>query len=208
MSESKWVSALEAITALGESVAPVEIKASESVMQAEPLLAWLGRGQRSTGGNHCPATDVEIPSEFWWCEGRAGLKQDWHFGDFSTCVDGQIYRAFGVKFCRDGIEKMGGVFLEGGPETRNRGGRRRSDDWQEFIAELCAYIHEVGISPGKGTAGTEKVIEDVTTRLMQRGIDRTVSRSTAQPVINAVLLRLRSEAYNSIPGANRRNPAD
>ena len=53
--------------------------------------------------------NVDIPSEFWWAEGEAPLKQNWTTGDFDTWVgrgiDAIHLQAFGVTFRRSDIEK-------------------------------------------------------------------------------------------------------
>lgn len=50
---------------------------------------------------------AELPAEFWWADGEAGLEQDWEAGEFTTWIDSKFkWRAFGVKFDRSGIEAM------------------------------------------------------------------------------------------------------
>ncbi|WDR06675.1 hypothetical protein PSQ90_04210 [Devosia rhodophyticola] len=72
-----------------------------------------------------------------------------------------------------------------------RGGRPKSENWTNWIAELVNYIHEEGMPSGSGAEGQDAVIGAIEERLAARGLD-TLSRSTVQPVVRAALLRLRS----------------
>jgi predicted nucleotide-binding protein len=53
-------------------------------------------------------SDVEVPPEFWWARGDAGLTQNWDVGDFETMAPdfGGLLRAFGVTFRRSDIEQL------------------------------------------------------------------------------------------------------
>lgn len=74
-----------------------------------------------------------------------------------------------------------------------QGGRKLASSWPEFVAELCYFIHSDGIPEGQGTEGTDTIIEQVLTRLSERGIATAPARSTVQPAVNAVLRRLRAD---------------
>ncbi len=69
--------------------------------------------------------------------------------------------------------------------------RRLSDAWPEWVAELAWIIHEQGISPGAGSQGQEDLINQVADAVAQRG-GAGLARTTVQPVVQAVLDRLRA----------------
>jgi hypothetical protein len=51
--------------------------------------------------------DAELPKDFWWAKGEAGLDQDWQTGDFGTWIgENERWDAVGVKFEHSGIEAM------------------------------------------------------------------------------------------------------
>jgi hypothetical protein len=54
-----------------------------------------------------------------------------------------------------------------------------------------SYIHENGVPEGVGSQGQEELIAAVADRLAARGIE-ALARSTVQPVIQAVLDKLRA----------------
>lgn len=145
-----------------------------------------------------------LPKTFWWTEGERALNQDWESGDFSWSSSSQQAAAFGVQFARQDAEALGVHFGNVGPKanrtpgsptvgSNNRGGRKRSAIWADFVAELCSYFIDKGVPPGSGTEGAEAVIAAVDTRLIERGFADTLARSTTQPVVNAALIRLRAE---------------
>lgn len=70
-------------------------------------------------------------------------------------------------------------------------GRRLSEHWTPWVAELASIIHEHGIPPGAGSQGQEELIRKISDALATRGVEGP-SRSTVQPVVQAVLDRLRS----------------
>ena len=78
------------------------------------------------------------------------------------------------------------------PEATVSSGRRPSERWKPWIAELVAYIHEEGIPDGIGSQGQEELINAVSDRLSLRG-EESLSRSTVQATVQAVLDRLRAE---------------
>ena len=51
--------------------------------------------------------NVDIPSKFWWADGREALDQDWATGDFSTWIDrSEQWKAFGVTLALSGVLDM------------------------------------------------------------------------------------------------------
>jgi hypothetical protein len=69
-------------------------------------------------------------------------------------------------------------------------GRRLSELWRPWVAELVAYIHANGYPSGVGSQGQEELIKAIEEAFAQRG-EETLSRSSVQPVVQAVLDRLR-----------------
>jgi hypothetical protein len=139
--------------------------------------------------------NYEVPKQFWWAEGHEALTQNWETGDFETWIDKRFHmKAFGVTFHRDDIRRMApAAFPEARQieEPRNTGGRSMSQHWPEWVAELVAHVHEVGIPEGVGTKGSDALIDAVADRLASRELDAP-SRSTVQDTVNAVLRRMRS----------------
>lgn len=72
----------------------------------------------------------------------------------------------------------------------SRGGRPLAEWWPDFVAELVAYVSEVGVPLGVGHEGQSEVIRDVSARLQERGKEEP-SRSQVQEVVNTVLRRMR-----------------
>jgi hypothetical protein len=70
-------------------------------------------------------------------------------------------------------------------------GRPLSDRWRPWIAELVAEIHDHGVPEGVGSQGQEQIINAVADRLASRG-EEALGRSTVQPVVQAVLDRMRT----------------
>lgn len=78
------------------------------------------------------------------------------------------------------------------PQPRAKeSGRRPANWWPDFAEELAVYIHSEGIPAGHGQEGQSAMIDEIFRRLSARGKDEP-SRTTVQPVLRAVLNRLRS----------------
>lgn len=76
-------------------------------------------------------------------------------------------------------------------EVKPGRGRPAANWWPAFAEELALTIHEEGIPEGAGHVGQSELLDRVCTRLSVSGKPEP-SRTTVQPVINAVLKRLRS----------------
>ena len=76
-------------------------------------------------------------------------------------------------------------------QSAGRGGRRPSKSWPNWVAELVAVIHNEGIPDGQGAQGQEELLNKVADALAERGIEG-LGRTTVQPVVQAVLDRLRA----------------
>lgn len=80
--------------------------------------------------------------------------------------------------------------LDGAPKLRS-GGRKPAIWWPDFAEELAVYVHEDGLPAGTDTEGQSEVIEAIFHRMAEREKPEP-GRPTVQPVINAVLRRVRS----------------
>lgn len=70
-------------------------------------------------------------------------------------------------------------------------GRPRADWWPDFVAELVAYVKEIGLPEGIGHQGQGQVFKEVSDRLAAAG-KSPPERTQTQETINAVLRRMRS----------------
>jgi len=156
--------------------------------------------------------DVAIPSWFWEkCAGGPNAILDWQSGTFAGrgMVGLHMHR---VRIKRAEFDVSGMVDMENMlreedfpdvspqvlPASRSmpsseplaRGGRPKSENWANWIAELVSYIHEEGIPDGSGADGQDALIAAVEERLNARDLE-SLGRSTVQAAVRAALLRLR-----------------
>ena len=151
---------------------------------------------------------VDVPDWFWeHCASQPETIFDWQSGKVSGrgVIDGDDYRVLikGIQFEVSGIIDLEAMMLaelpppdvsaepNGKQGSENRGRRRDPVKWANWTAELVAYIHENGIPAGCDDDGQDQLIDAIDSRLMERGEDG-LGRSTVQPIVRAVLLRLRS----------------
>ena len=141
--------------------------------------------------------DCAMPTEFWWARGGTALEKNWAAGDFETWIDKRVHcRAYGVQFKRIDIEAIlpavetSSPSFTVSPSSTQSGGRRLSDRWPDWVAELVAVVHDEGIPVGVGSQGQEELIRRVADALASRGT-ASPARTTVQPVVQAVLDRLR-----------------
>lgn len=125
-----------------------------------------------------------------WATGDFRVRLERDFSDVSLSVTGlqfdtvALEAAFGA-----------GANAELGPiasDSRRRGGRPLSAAWPQWVAELAAYLHEHGFPNGSGSQGQEAVITAIADGLASKGLP-CPSRSTVQPIVQAVLNRLRQD---------------
>lgn len=76
-------------------------------------------------------------------------------------------------------------------EPKPARGRSAAKWWPDFAEELALAIYEEGIPEGSGHEGQSELLEKVLARLSATGKPEP-GRATVQPVINAVLARIRS----------------
>ncbi|MEZ5709068.1 MAG: hypothetical protein R3E02_06765 [Blastomonas sp.] len=79
------------------------------------------------------------------------------------------------------------------PQTAGQhgGGRPAANWWPDFAEELAVYIHEEGIPEGQQHEGQSALIDAIFARMAEQG-KAEPGRGTVQPVVNAVLRRIRS----------------
>lgn len=188
-----WLTASETIrlvrttTLSGTSHITIATRAHAGLIRSRADLLVIGKESRP---------NVSIPPEFWWATGHEALTQNWETGDFDTWIDRKLHlRAFGVRFHREDVRQMIPAAFLANPapkaEPRNPGGRRMSELWPEWVAELVAHVHESGIPAGSGTQGADELIATIDGGLAERGLEAP-SRSTVQETVTAVLRRLRT----------------
>jgi hypothetical protein len=121
--DGEWMSAKEAreyLTSRGMNSLDAAIAIctrANAGLVATRAKTFLTEGRRRS--------DVDVPSSFWWAEGRQELTQDWVTGYFETWVNhGNIrLQAFDVTFRRKDIEQFAPATAES-PAPRR--GQRRS----------------------------------------------------------------------------------
>lgn len=149
---------------------------------------------------------VAVPQWFWEeCLEDEATVLNWRTGRFAGrgIVDGDESRAIisGVEFQVGAIVEI--EAMEARPDERAGGGSgiaepastqrgpKLSERWRPWVAELVAHIHDQGVPEGVGSQGQEELIKAVADALAERG-EETLARSTVQPIVQAVLDRLRS----------------
>lgn len=155
--------------------------------------------------------NVAIPAWFWeHCASGPEAILDWQSGTFAGRgqVAGYMHkvRIRGAEFDIGGVIDLELMLQErdadtsetvGSADSRrplvrpSRGGRSRSESWTDWIAELVSVIHEEGIPEGTGAEGQDALIGAIEERLETQGLE-SLSRSTVQAAVRAVLVRLRS----------------
>lgn len=156
---------------------------------------------------------VAIPPWFWeHCAIGPDAILDWQSGNFAGrgLVAGQMHkvRIRGAEFDVGGIIDLelmlrdraaGDEPIAGALNSSNtsafspipRGGRSRSENWTNWIAELVCLVHDQGIPDGSGADGQDALIGMIEERLAEQGLE-SLGRSTVQAAVRAVLIRLRS----------------
>lgn len=204
-----WMTAAEAVAAMqsGGNVREAQLvlmrSARDGLIRAKALRLIVGNQIRD---------DAAIDRSFWWAAGGQSLSSDWNSGFFETWINGnhdpdkvwlprgiatiQI-RASRVSFDRADVAKFAPPELDGDERQGKKviperpGGRRPAAWWPAFAEELACYIHEFGVPEGRGGEGQGQVIDAVFARMSEAGKVEG-SRTSVQPVVQAVLNRIRS----------------
>ncbi len=153
---------------------------------------------------------ILVPTSFWRGFGAAKpvhREWDWLAGDFEFKViaaDGSRGwgnngegMAIGLEVDASHFPHLSWPLANSGRDTQaaqstgqRGGGRPAANWWPDFTEELAVYIHENGIPDGQGHDGQSSLIDAVSARLVERGKTEP-GRGTVQPVVNAVLRRIR-----------------
>lgn len=193
--DEDWISAAATISLVRNAtlspMAHVALakRAHAGLLRAHATLMIVNKTQRYP--------NCELPASFWWAEGHEALIQNWELGDFETWANQKVrYQAFGVRFHREDVDQMVrastvAIDRPSNLSPRDAGGRPMSALWPDWVGELAAYIHEVGIPAGEGAVGLDAIIATIEERLVERGL-AAPSRTTVQATAKAVLTRLRS----------------
>ncbi|MEG8032659.1 hypothetical protein QP179_14180 [Sphingomonas aurantiaca] len=208
----KWVPAAEALEMAsrrdgGEDAKGFLTRAAALELNQKPMLRT--KAEKAEASPPVPYIAVRrdrIAYQFWW-DGKI-LVQHWASGFFelqSRHYQDHVMRLTGVQFSLDDLMALGmtvsGDHVEekvppkaAEESKRSRGGRKPSNWWPHFATELAVYIHEIGIPDGIGADGQGEIIAAVQKRMSERGNEAIPDRSSIQPVIQAMLDRLRHPA--------------
>jgi hypothetical protein len=146
-----------------------------------------------------------IPPAFWGALSQCSQSArgaDWFAGDFEyhfmNEFDDHEGGVIGLEVREDQLPRP---FADAGnPKNLSNqslvadakvGGRPAARWWPDFAVELALFIHEEGVPPGSGHDGQSEVLDKILGRLSRAGKEEP-GRATVQPVINAVLRRIRS----------------
>jgi hypothetical protein len=199
------------------AVGVLEAKGYTQALAVDALLRRLSAGVLVAAAEHCLWQPVGqraqrvsrsiLPSFHWrsnidWLA-NASL---WRTGDVDFAVIRETNAGatiegrssyFGVRLDPSGVAEIVGepsadalneLIAPGARKPSS--GRNKTDRWSPWIAELVAYVHDDGIPAGVGSQGQEEIIQAVNGRFLERG-EETLARATVQPVVQAVLDRLR-----------------
>jgi hypothetical protein len=161
------------------------------------------------GSEQTEETNVSVPDWFWeHCADDSNRVLNWRAGRFAArgLIDGHEYKTVvtGIQFEVSAIveiereasaskssESVGDASASNPPPPKVALGRRLSEQWRPWIAELVAEVHDHGVPEGVGSQGQEELIKRVADALAERGFE-SLGRSTVQPIVQAVLDRMRA----------------
>lgn len=166
---------------------------------------WCRRTDRY-GSEEESETDVIVPDWAWeHCLTDDKAVLNWSANRFAGegVVDGETRKVkiTGLQFDVGAIVALEGIGRRDGGaaslhaiglEAPKPGGRKLSELWPDWVAELVKTIHDDGLPAGAGSQGQEELITRVANGLAARGIE-CPARSTVQSTVQAVLDRLRAE---------------
>lgn len=145
-----------------------------------------------------------VPSSFWAALASCNhlsREEDWVAGDFEYRHD-EAYNThegsvIGLELDGRKLPVAHSELTEpnGSSERKSfdgkSGGRPAAKWWADFAEELVVYVYENGLPEGVGHDGQSELIDAIFARMTEQGKTEG-GRGTVQPVINAVLDRLRS----------------
>lgn len=163
-----WVSAREALEALGASPTP-SFRIREHDLIYDYARDGLIRSRarvfvRATSEGEERESDAVIPDEFWAVDEHAGFKSDWQSGQFTAKPfdddSGVQWRALGVEFFKEDVEAIGGKFGPGeiGPRQSRAGRKPRLERWQSFYFAVIEMAQDGRLN--KAVFPTQKSLWD------------------------------------------------
>lgn len=149
-----------------------------------------------------PETDIDgyqlIPASFWASFAACNhldSEQDWIAGDFEyndkSGMFGHEGTVIGLEVDENCLPNSSLPTIAIQPAESKAGGRSPAKWWADFAEELGVYIHENGLPDGEGHEGQSEMLDAIFARMNAQG-KQEPGRPTVQPVINAVLRRIRS----------------
>lgn len=103
----------------------------------------------------------------------------------------QWFSAWDIEAWPRFLDEPDALDFSDGSEPKQGRGRSAAKWWPDFAEELALTVYEEGIPGGAGHEGQSELLDKVFARLSAAGKPEP-GRATVQPVINAVLARIRS----------------
>lgn len=155
-----WVSALEAIKAMGAigdeyngspQARSIRQHAYEGLLRSRARLLW-----RLTSRTKETEENVLLTEEFWRAQESKTSQQDWLTGRFSSFLQPaylrimEEWRAYGVEFSKEDVEAMGGRFdpstsaydAQSKPKRGRAGPKHQMDRWHSFYMAVVQLAQE------------------------------------------------------------------
>ena len=168
---------------------------------------WCRRTDRY-GSEEETDTNIAVPDWAWeHCLSGEAAILNWPADRFAGegVVDGETRKVklSGLQFDVESIvalERMGrngsdkgsvSPQAEAAETSAKASGRKLSELWPDWVAELVNTIHYDGLPTGVGSQGQEELIKRVADALAARGLEAP-ARTTVQATVQAVLDRLRA----------------
>lgn len=142
------------------------------------------------GIKDCPRHDWDpANSSFSYAARHGGWIDEDYLEEWFSAWDIEAWPRFLTETVPNAIDYSVDVFGASKPTAAR--GRSAAKWWPDFAEELALTVYEEGIPEGTGHEGQSDLLDKVFARLSAAGKPEP-SRTTVQPVINAVLARIRS----------------
>ncbi len=142
------------------------------------------------GIRDCPRHDWDHGnSSFSYAVRNGSWYDEDYLEEWFSAWDIEAWPRFLTEPKSDAIDQSIDVF--GADEPKSSRGRSAAKWWPDFAEELALTVYMEGIPEGAGHEGQSELLDKVLTRLSAAGKPEP-GRATVQPVINAVLARIRS----------------
>lgn len=155
----EWISARQAVEGLG---APADsrfrLREHDVIYQhaSDGLVRHRARLfiHATPGQPEVRSRDTMIPDEFWLIDRHVGFQTDWLTGRFTVKPYANHrdveWRAYGVQFCKEDLEAIGGKFStsvmtedrESKPRRGRAGPNPQMDRWHSFYMAVVQIAHE------------------------------------------------------------------